>query len=102
MTEKLRIIWKWKMNAKNVTTHSVFKTRELLNTSLTWTAVPAIDNLYTNLFKRSFKETISHLPHKDIDLIKQEAYGPKRTPEKQFLSINTFAQSNYYDITLRE
>ena len=33
---------------------------------------------------------------------KQEAHGPHRSPEKQFQSINTFAQSIDYAITLRE
>ena len=33
---------------------------------------------------------------------KQEAHGPYRSPEKQMKSINTFAQSNDYAITLRE
>ena len=33
---------------------------------------------------------------------KQKAHGPYRSPEKQAHSINTFAQSNDYAITLRE
>ena len=31
-----------------------------------------------------------------------EAHGPHRSPEKQFQSMNTFAQSNDFAITLRE
>ena len=33
---------------------------------------------------------------------KQEANGPHHSSKKLFLSINTFAQSNDYAITLRE
>ena len=32
----------------------------------------------------------------------QDAHGPHHSPEKQFQSINTFAQSNDYVIILRE
>ena len=33
-------------------------------------------------------------------MYRQEAHGPHRSPEKQFQSINTFAQSYYYTIKL--